>query len=125
VLVPSKDDPNGPPPPIDAPSPPPIDAAPSPPPSPPDAAQCGDPPVGFTCDVSPDGVDPCGANGLGLCVFVDGVLSCCCDAECDTVFGDCCADKRSCCDERKADQRFGERRERTSAARIEARARRG
>jgi len=125
VLVPSKDDPNGPPPPIDAPSPPPIDAAPSPPPSPPVSAQCGDPPVGFTCDVSPDGVDPCGANGLGLCVFVDGVRSCCCDAECDTVFNDCCADKRSCCDERKTERRFGERRERTSAARIEARARRG
>jgi hypothetical protein len=84
------------------------------------AAQCGDTPVGFTCDVSPEGVDPC-----GFCVFVDGVLSCCCDAECDTVFGDCCADKRSCCDERKADRRFGERRERTSAARIEAWARRG
>ena len=67
----------------------------------------------------------CGANGLGLCVFVDGVRSCCCDAECDTVFGDCCADKRSCCDERKTERRFGERRERTSAARIEARARRG
>jgi hypothetical protein len=128
VLVPSKDDPNGPPPPIDAPSPPPPIDAPSPPPLPPPppplpplgAAQCGDPPVGFTCDVSPEGVDPC-----GFCVFVDGVLSCCCDAECDTVFGDCCADKRSCCDERKADRRFGERRERTSAARIEAWARRG
>ena len=128
VLVPSKDDPKSPPPPIDAPSPPPPIDAPSPPPLPPPppplpplgAAQCGDPPVGFTCDVSPEGVDPC-----GLCVFVDGVLSCCCDAECDTVFGDCCADKRSCCDERKADRRFGERRERTSAARIEAWARRG
>ena len=133
VLVPSKDGPNGSPPPIDAPpspppigtapSPPPIGTAPSPPPSPP-GAQCGEPPVGFTCDVV-DGFDPCGANGFGFCVFVDGVRTCCCDAECETVFDDCCADKRSCCDERTSEVRFGERRERPSAARIEARARRG
>ena len=133
VLVPSKDGPNGSPPPIDAPpspppigtapSPPPIGTAPSPPPSPP-GAQCGEPPVGFTCDASTGVVDPCGVGGLGLCVFVDGVRSCCCDAECETVFGDCCADKRSCCDERRKVQ-VGKRRERASAARIEARARRG
>ena len=60
-----------------------------------------------------------------MCVFVDGVRSCCCDAECETVFDDCCADKRSCCDESTSEGRCGERRERPSAARIEARARRG
>jgi hypothetical protein len=42
---------------------------------------------------------------------VDGVRSCCCDAECETVFGDCCADKRSCCDETRKVQ-VGKRRER-------------
>ena len=136
MLVPSKDVPTSSPPPIDTapPSPPPIDTAPPspppidkgapPPPPPSSAAQCGDPPIGFTCDVSPDGLDPCGVNGLGSCVFVDGVLSCCCDAECD-VFGDCCADKRSCCDEREAEIQFGKRRERQFAARIEASARGG
>ena len=126
VLVPSKDVPTSSPPPIDTapPSPPPIDKGAPPPPPPSSAAQCGDPPIGFTCDVSPDGLDPCGVNGLGSCVFVDGVLSCCCDAECD-VFGDCCADKRSCCDEREAEIQFGKRRERPFAARIEASARGG
>ena len=124
VVVPPKNTPS-PPPPIESPSPPPIESpspppieTPSPPPSPPQA-QCGDPPVGFTCDASPGGVDPC-----GFCVFVNGVRSCCCDAECETVFGDCCADKSSCCDERRTLQ-VGKRRERASAARIEARARRG
>ena len=121
VLVPPKNTPS-PPPPIETPSPPPIET-PTPPPSP-LQAQCGDPPVGFTCDASTGVVDPCGVGGLGLCVFVDGVRSCCCDAECETVFGDCCADKRSCCDERRKVQ-VGKRRERASAARIEARARRG
>ena len=137
VLVPPKNTPSPPPlietpspPPIETPSPPPIETpspppieTPTPPPSP-LQAQCGDPPVGFTCDASTGVVDPCGVGGLGLCVFVDGVRSCCCDAECETVFGDCCADKRSCCDERRKVQ-VGKRRERASAARIEARARRG
>jgi hypothetical protein len=129
VLVPPKNTPSPPPsietpspPPIETPSPPPIET-PSPPPSP-LQAQCGDPPIGFTCDASTGVVDPCGVAGLGLCVFVDGVRSCCCDAECETVFGDCCADKRSCCDERRKVQ-VGKRRERPSAARIEVRARRG
>jgi hypothetical protein len=129
VLVPPKNTPSPPPlietpspPPIETPSPPPIET-PTPPPSP-LQAQCGDPPVGFTCDASTGVEDPCGVGGLGLCVFVDGVRSCCCDAECETVFGDCCADKRSCCDETREVQ-VGKRRERASTARIEARARSG
>ena len=103
VLVPSKDDPNGPPPPIDAPSPPPPIDAPSPPPSPLGAAQCGDPPVGPRA-TSRRASTPAAC----VCSWTRAFLSRCCGAECDTVFGDCCADKRSCCDERKAERRFGE-----------------
>jgi hypothetical protein len=116
------------------PSPPPGQASPSPPPgqtspsptpgqtspspSPPPGAECGVPPEDFSCAVKPGGEDPC-----GFCVFVDGVLTCCCDDACGD-YDDCCDDAGGCCAVRRPSETRRDAGERASTARRERRRRR-